>query len=63
MSVISQTIEVDVPVNVAYNQWTQFEDFPEFMEGVEAVRQVTDESLEWTAEIAGQVRTWGTRKR
>ena len=61
MSIISQTIEVGVPVSVAYNQWTQFEEFPGFMEGVESVRQVTDESLEWTAEIAGQVRTWGTR--
>ena len=61
MSVIEETIEVDVPVRVAYDQWTQFEEFPRFMEGVEQVRQVTDETLEWRAEIAGQTRTWATR--
>ena len=61
MSTINGSIEVEVPVSVAYNQWTQFEEFPSFMEGVEEVRQVTDESLEWRAEIAGQTRTWGTR--
>ena len=61
MSVIEETIDVDVPVRVAYDQWTQFEEFPRFMEGVEEVRQVTDESLEWRAEIAGQTRTWATR--
>jgi len=61
MSIISETIEVDVPVRVAYNQWTQFEEFPRFMEGVEEVRQVTPESLEWRAEIAGATRTWATR--
>jgi uncharacterized membrane protein len=61
VSVIQETIEVDVPVRVAYNQWTQFEDFPRFMDGVEEVRQITDESLEWRAEIGGQTRTWATR--
>ncbi len=61
MSTINGSIEVEVPVSVAYNQWTQFEEFPNFMDGVEEVRQVTDESLEWRAEIAGQTRTWGTR--
>jgi uncharacterized membrane protein len=61
VSVIQETIEVDVPVRVAYNQWTQFEDFPRFMDGVEQVRQITDESLEWRAEIGGQTRTWATR--
>jgi uncharacterized membrane protein len=61
VSIISQSIEVDVPVRVAYNQWTQFEEFPRFMEGVEEVRQVTDESLEWRAEIGGATRTWATR--
>jgi uncharacterized membrane protein len=61
MSVIEETIEVDVPVRVAYDQWTQFEEFPRFMEGVQEVRQVTDETVEWRAEIAGQTRTWATR--
>jgi uncharacterized membrane protein len=61
VSIISETVEVDVPIRVAYNQWTQFEEFPSFMEGVEEVRQVTPESLEWRAEIAGQSRTWAAR--
>ena len=58
MSNIQQTIEVQVPVTTAYNQWTQFEEFPRFMEGVKEVRQLTDKSLEWTAEINGKEETW-----
>jgi uncharacterized membrane protein len=58
MSRISHSIEVDVPLSTAYNQWTQFEEFPRFMEGVEKVVQLDDATLEWTAEIAGQRRTW-----
>ena len=58
MSSIEQSIEVDVPVRTAYNQWTQFEEFPQFMEGVESVRQIDDTHLEWTAEIAGARRQW-----
>jgi len=61
VSEIRESIEVDVPVSVAYNQWTQFEEFPRFMEGVEEVRQVTDESLTWRGEIAGLERHWATR--
>jgi len=58
MSKISKSIEVDVPVSTAYNQWTQFETFPQFMEGVEEVRQLDDKTLEWKAEIAGVERSW-----
>jgi len=58
MSTIEESIEVDVPVRTAYNQWTQFEEFPRFMEGVESVRQIDDTHLEWTAEIAGARRQW-----
>jgi uncharacterized membrane protein len=58
MSTIEQSIEVNVPVRTAYNQWTQFEDFPHFMEGVEEVKQITDTRLRWRAEIAGQEREW-----
>ena len=58
MSTIEQSIEVQVPVRTAYNQWTQFEEFPRFMEGVESVRQLDDTHLEWTAEIAGVRRRW-----
>ena len=55
---VQKTVTVDVPVNVAYNQWTQFEDFPQFMGGVESVTQVTDDRLHWVAEIAGVRREW-----
>ena len=58
MSEKEKSIEVEVPVTVAYNQWTQFEEFPRFMEGVEEVRQVDDQRLHWVAEIAGQKREW-----
>jgi uncharacterized membrane protein len=52
------TIEVDVPVSTAYAQWTQFETFPEFMEGVESVAQLDDKTLTWKADVAGQVKEW-----
>ncbi len=58
MSEIIETIEVDVPVRVAYDQWTQFEEFPEFMDAVERVEQLNDTTLRWTAEIAGKTKTW-----
>src|SRR5919112_2756568 len=50
LSTIEQSIELDVPVQTAYNQWTQFEDFPRFMDGVEQVRQLDDRHLHWVAE-------------
>src|SRR3990170_2155003 len=58
MSQIIEAIEVDVPVRVAYDQWTQFEKFPRFMEAVEKVEQLDDTTLRWTAEIAGVKKTW-----
>ena len=58
MSTIEQSIDVNVPVRTAYNQWTQFEDFPQFMEGVERVTQVDDTRLHWIAEIAGKRKEW-----
>ena len=58
MSTIEESIDVQVPVRTAYNQWTQFEEFPQFMEGVEAVRQLDDTHLHWVAEIAGVRREW-----
>jgi uncharacterized membrane protein len=55
---VMEVIQVDVPVDVAYNQWTQFEEFPRFMEGVEEVRQLDDTHLHWVASIAGVRREW-----
>ena len=55
---VEKTIEVDVPVQIAYNQWTQFEDFPQFMGGVDQVRQVGDALTHWVAQIAGVRREW-----
>jgi ribosome-associated toxin RatA of RatAB toxin-antitoxin module len=58
---VQKSTIVNVPVSVAYNQWTQFEDFPQFMGGVKSVTQLTDHRLEWTAEIAGVRRQWEAR--
>lgn len=58
MAKVEQSIDVEVPVSTAYNQWTQFEEFPQFMEGVESVTQLDDKRLHWVAEIAGQKREW-----
>jgi uncharacterized membrane protein len=58
MSTIEESIDVNVPVSTAYNQWTQFEEFPSFMEAVEKVIQLDDSHLHWVAEIAGQRREW-----
>ena len=55
---IEQTIDVNVPVRTAYNQWTQFEEFPEFMQGVEYVQQIDDTHLRWKAEIGGTRHEW-----
>jgi ribosome-associated toxin RatA of RatAB toxin-antitoxin module len=58
MTKIEHRILVNVPVSVAYNQWTQFEDFPHFMGGIKKVTQLSDDRLEWVAEIAGVRRKW-----
>jgi len=58
MSTIEKSIEVNVPVRTAYNQWTQFEEFPRFMEGVKEVKQLDDTRLHWKASIAGQEKEW-----
>jgi uncharacterized membrane protein len=61
MSRVEKSIEVNVPVRAAYDQWTQFEEFPRFMEGVKSVRQIDDTHLRWTAEIAGREVEWDAR--
>jgi uncharacterized membrane protein len=53
MSRIEKSIDVDVPVSTAYNQWTQFEDFPEFMGGVERIRQLDERRLHWEVSVGG----------
>ena len=53
MSTIEQSIDVEVPVRTAYDQWTQFEEFPRFMEGVEKITQLSDTRTHWVTEIAG----------
>jgi len=58
---VEEQVVVDVPVNVAYNQWTQFEEFPRFMTGVHEVRQLADDRVHWVAEIGGVRREWDAR--
>ncbi|BCW20635.1 SRPBCC family protein [Microbacterium sp. NPDC089318] len=58
---VEKRILVNVPVSTAYNQWTQFEDFPHFMGGVKSVKQLSDDRLEWVAEIGGIRRQWEAR--
>jgi uncharacterized membrane protein len=58
MSKILEAVDVEVPVGTAYDQWTQFETFPRFMEGVKSVRQLDDTTLEWVADVAGREKRW-----
>jgi uncharacterized membrane protein len=58
MATIEESIEVEVPIRAAYNQWTQFEEFPHFMKGVEAVTQIDDTHLHWKTKIAGVEREY-----
>ena len=58
---VTKSIVVNVPVSRAYNQWTQFEDFPQFMGGVQSVKQLSDDRLEWVAQIFGVKRQWEAR--
>ena len=54
MSKVQESIELDVPVRMAYDQWTQFEEFPRFMEHVDEVRQLDDTHLHWTVTVVGE---------
>ena len=58
MASVVESIDVKVPGSTAYNQWTQFEEFPRFMEGVKSVTQTDDTHLHWVAEIAGNEEEW-----
>jgi uncharacterized membrane protein len=58
VSTIEESVDVKVPIRTAYNQWTQFEEFPRFMEGVESVTQLDDTHLRWVADFGGARREW-----
>lgn len=61
MGGVTESVDVEVPVRTAYDQWTQFEDFPNFMSGVEEVRQVTDTMTHWRVDIGGVTREFDAR--
>jgi uncharacterized membrane protein len=60
MPKVQDSIEVQVPVQQAYNQWTQFEEFPKFMEGIQSVQQLDETHVQWVAEVRGESREWTT---
>ena len=61
METIKKSIEVECPLRTVYNQWTQFEEFPRFMQGVKKVTQLDDQRLHWEAEIGGKNKEWDAR--
>lgn len=61
METIEKSMEINVPVRTAYNQWTQFEEFPRFMEGVESIKQLDDTTLQWVANVGGERKQWRAR--
>jgi uncharacterized membrane protein len=61
MSSVTESVDVAVPVRKAYDQWTQFEDFPQFMEGVEEIRQVDDTMTHWRVKMAGVTREFDAK--
>jgi ElaB/YqjD/DUF883 family membrane-anchored ribosome-binding protein len=58
---IEKSIDINMPVRTAYNQWTRFEEFPRFMEGVESVKQLNDTTLLWVANVGGERKEWRAR--
>ncbi len=58
MSSVEQSIEVGAPISAVYNQWTQFEDFPQFMDGIDEIRQTDDRHLHWVASFGGSRHEW-----
>ena len=60
MTTVEQSIDVDVPISTAYNQWTQFESFPQFMDGVESITQTDDTHSHWVTKVAGVTREFDT---
>lgn len=60
MAMVEASVEIDAPLSMTYNQWTQFEEFPRFMDGVEVVEQLDDTTLRWRVELAGATREFVT---
>jgi uncharacterized membrane protein len=58
MARVEKSIEIEKPLRMVYDQWTQFEEFPRFMEGVEEVQQLDDTTLHWVASVAGKREEW-----
>ena len=61
MSSVEQTIDVEAPIRAVYDQWTQFESFPRFMDGVERVVQIDDRTVKWWVTVGGQSKAWMAR--
>jgi uncharacterized membrane protein len=60
MQTVEETIDVAVPVRTAYDQWTRFESFPNFMSGVDSVTQLTDRTNHWVVSVGGAKREFDT---
>jgi uncharacterized membrane protein len=58
MATVEKITEINAPLSAVYNQWTQFETFPEFMEGIEEVKQLDDKTLHWKANVSGTIKEW-----
>ena len=58
MATVEASIDVEVPVSTAYDQWTQFEKFPQFMSGIVEVKQIDDRRMHWVAEVSGRRHEW-----
>jgi uncharacterized membrane protein len=61
MATVRESIIVEAPISTVYNQWTQFEEFPSFMDGVKEVRQLDDRRLHWAVEIGGKRHEWNAK--
>jgi uncharacterized membrane protein len=61
MARVVRSTDIGLPVSIVYSQWTQFEEFPWFMEGVESVKQLDETTLQWKATVGGQEREWTSR--